>query len=52
MSLDEAIKAYTDRFGEFPYFLVMGMPETDLIREIERALRVGEPIKPVEGRIY
>lgn len=52
MTRDEAVKAYSDKFGGFPYFLTMGISDEVLIREVEKALKSGEEIEPIEGREY
>lgn len=52
MSLDEAINNYIARFGGFPYFNVMGMPDDAIIEKIEESIRSGKEIKPEEGRVY
>ena len=52
MSLDEAIDRYIEKFGGFPYFNTMGMPDSEIIKKIEVALKTEEEIKSVEGRDY
>lgn len=52
MTREEAVEAYSNRFGGFPYFLFMGCPDGELVRRVEEALRDGEPVKPEEGRVY
>ena len=52
MTREEAIEAYTEKFGGFPYFLIMGVSDEVLVREVKKALKSGKEIKPVEGRIY
>lgn len=52
MTREEAVEAYTDRFGGFPYFLFMGCPDEELVRRVEEALRDGEQVRPEEGRVY
>ena len=52
MTRDEAVAAYTDRFGGFPWFLFMGAGDEELVRRVEEALRDGEPVRPEEGRVY
>lgn len=46
MTEQEAINAYKEKFGSFPYFLTMGISETDLIALIKNSLSSGEEIKP------
>ena len=52
MTREEAIKAYEDKFGGFPYFLMMGTSDEMLVREVEKALESGEEIEPEEGAVY
>lgn len=52
MTREEAIKAYEDKFGGFPYFLMMGVLDEILVREVEKALESGEEIEPEEGAVY
>lgn len=52
MTREEAIEAYADRFGGFPYFLFMGCPDEELVRRVEEALRDDEPVRAEEGRVY
>lgn len=46
MTRQEAIDAYKEKFGSFPYFLTMGVSEANLIAMIENSLSSGEEIKP------
>lgn len=52
MTADEAIDAYTERFGGFPYFLFMGAEDEIIVESVERALETGEKIEPVRNRVY
>ena len=52
MTADEAIEAYAERFGGFPYLLFMGAADEVIVESVERALETGEKIEPVENRIY
>lgn len=52
MTREEAIEAYTEKFGGFPYFLTMGVSDKVLVHEIEKALKAGKEIEPEEGRVY
>ena len=45
---EEAIKAYEDKFGGFPYFLMMGVPDEVVVAAVEKSLKTGEKIKPEE----
>lgn len=46
MTRQEAIDAYTERFGGFPYYLFMGAPDDDVIYKVRRALVTGREIEP------
>lgn len=48
----DAINAYTERFGGFPYFLFMGAEEDYIISEVVKALELGREIEAEEGVIY
>ena len=52
MTREEAIEVYTEKFGGFPHFLIMGVSDEVLVREVEKALKSDKEIEPVEGRIY
>ena len=52
MTKDEAIKAYSDKFGGFPYFQTMGMPDAEIVKKVKKALDSGVEIKPAEGVDY
>lgn len=48
MTAEEAVKAYTERFGGFPYFLFMDAPEECIVEAVRTALETGEEIEPEE----
>ena len=48
----DAISAYTERFGGFPYYLFMGAEEDLIIDEVVKALELDREIEPEEGVIY
>lgn len=52
MTRQEAIEAYTERFGGFPYYLFMGASDEYLIWEVRRALRRGKEIEPKNDGMY
>lgn len=52
MTRDEAVAAYEDRFGGFPWFLFMGSEDEELVKAVEGALRTGEPVRAEDGRVY
>ena len=49
---DDAIDAYTEHFGGFPYFLFMGADESVIIDEVVKALELDREIEAEEGVIY
>lgn len=48
----EAIDAYTERFGGFPYYLFMGAEEDYIISEVVKALETERKIEAEDGVIY
>ena len=47
MTREEAIEAYSKKFGGFPYFLFMGCANDKyLISAVEEALKTGKEIEP------
>ena len=49
---DDAISAYTERFGGFPYYLFMGADGDYIISEVVKALETDREIEAEEGVIY
>ena len=50
---DDAINAYAERFGGFPYYLFMGADEGVIIDEVVKALELDREItRDDEGVIY
>lgn len=45
MTKNEAIQAYSDKFGGFPYFLFMGAADSDVVEAVEQALKTGKEIE-------
>jgi hypothetical protein len=52
MTLEEAIQAYTERWGGYPAFLMMGMSDEEAAKKLQEAVESDEEIKPEEGKIY
>ena len=52
MTRKEAIDKYVDKFGGWPFFLMMGTSDEYVVQQVEKALETGEEIEPVEGRVY
>lgn len=48
---DDAINAYTERFGGFPYFLFMGANEDYIIDEVVKALELDRKIEPKNDEV-
>ena len=48
----DAISAYTERFGGFPYFLFMGAEEDVIIDAVVKALETDREIEAEDGVIY
>ena len=49
---DDAINAYTERFGGFPYYLFMGSEEDVIIDAVVKALETDREIEAEEGVVY
>lgn len=49
---NDAISAYTERFGGFPYYLFMGAEENVIIDAVVKALETDREIEAEEGVIY
>ena len=45
MTAQEAINAYTNKFGGFPYFLFLGAPDEKIVEAVKIALKTGKEIK-------
>ena len=49
---EDAINAYTERFGGFPYFIFMGAEEDVIIDAVVKALETDREIEAEDGVIY
>lgn len=49
---EDAINAYAERFGGFPYYLFMGADGDYIISEVVKALELDREIEAEEGVIY
>lgn len=49
---DDAINAYSERFGGFPYYLFMGAEEDVIIDAVVKALETDRKIGAEDGVIY
>lgn len=48
----DAINAYTEHFGGFPYYLFMGADGDYIISEVVKALELDREIEAEEGVVY
>lgn len=44
MSYDEAIRAYSKKFGGFPYYETASLSDEEVIEEVEKSLKTGKEI--------
>ena len=49
---EDAINAYTERFGGFPYFIFMGAEEDVIIDAVVKALETDREIEAEDGVVY
>ena len=49
---EDAISAYTERFGGFPYFIFMGAEEDVIIDAVVKALETDREIEAEDGVVY
>ena len=49
---EDAINAYTERFGGFPYYLFMGTEEDVIIDAVVKALETDREIEAEDGVVY
>lgn len=49
---DDAINAYAERFGGFPYYLFMAAEEDVIIDAVVKALETDREIEAEEGVVY
>lgn len=49
---DDAIAAYAEHFGGFPYYLFMAADGDVIIDDVVKALELDREIEPEEGVIY
>ena len=49
---EDAINAYVERFGGFPYYLFMGAEEDYIISEVVKALETDREIEAEDGVMY
>lgn len=52
MTRDEAIEKYTEKFGGYPHFLLMGASDEYVVKRVEESIRTGKEIEPEPGMIY
>lgn len=51
MNVEEAIKAYTDKFGGFPYFLFLSAPNDKIVESVESALENDKEIEAEDLKV-
>ena len=49
---EDAINAYTERFGGFPYFIFLGAEEDVITDAVVKALETDREIEAEEGVVY
>ena len=49
---EDAINAYTERFGGFPYYLFMGAEEDVIIDAVVKSLETDREIEAEDGVVY
>ena len=49
---EDAINAYAERFGGFPYYLFMGAEEDVIIDAVVKAIETDREIEAEDGVIY
>ena len=49
---EDAINAYTERFGGFPYFIFMGAEEDVIIDAVVKAIETDREIEAEDGVVY
>ena len=49
---EDAINAYAERFGGFPYYLFMGAEEDVIIDAVVKALETDREIEAEDGVVY
>lgn len=48
MTAEEAIEKYTEKFGGFPAFLLMGATDEEIVEALSECLRTGKELEPGE----
>lgn len=52
MTVEEAIKAYTEKFGGYPAFLLMGAGDDEIIKKLTECVEKGEELEPEDDELY
>ena len=52
MTVEEVIKAYEERFGGYPAFLLMGADDAVIIEKLTKCLEDGKELEQEEDFIY
>ena len=48
MTVEEVIAAYTEKFGGYPAFLLMGADDKEIIRLLSECIQNGHELEPPE----
>lgn len=52
MTVEEVKKAYIEKFGGYPSFLLMGADDQTIIEKLSKCIETGEELEPEEDDIY
>ncbi len=47
--MKDAVEAYIEKFGGFPYYLFLGSEEEEIINAVEIALETNKEIAPMDS---
>ena len=50
--VDDVIKAYEERFGGYPAFLLMGADDEEIIEALSECLETGKELEPPGDGVY
>ena len=50
--VDEVIKAYEDKFGGYPSFLLMGADDEEIIKALSKCLETGKELEMDTDDVY
>lgn len=52
MTAEEAIAKYTEKFGGYPAFLLMGADDNEIVETLMECVRTGKELEPEEDGDY